>query len=72
MSPRLEDDRCGGIVEIIPPARKSCGELFLCDCCRQRKSPDNFDQDAFGICNDCLCSDPISMIADLNGMVRPA
>jgi hypothetical protein len=47
------------LVEILPPARFSrCGSV-VCDCCHQRKSKDEFDEDAFGICSECICSDAI-------------
>lgn len=47
------------LVEILPPARFSCPGAVVCDCCRQRKSRDEFDEDAFGICSECLCSDVV-------------
>ncbi|MHC2529945.1 hypothetical protein ACVMH6_001715 [Rhizobium leguminosarum] len=49
------------LVEILPPARSAhCGSV-VCDCCHQRKSKDEFDEDAFGICSECICSDVAPM-----------
>ncbi|WP_155951321.1 hypothetical protein [Rhizobium mesoamericanum] len=45
------------IVEILPPARFSYHGTVVCDCCHQRKSRDEFDEDAFGICAECIGSD---------------
>jgi hypothetical protein len=45
--------------EILAPTRFSCHRTFVCDCCRQKKSEDEFDEDALGICAECLESDAI-------------
>ncbi|MBX5273309.1 hypothetical protein HJB99_32515 [Rhizobium sp. NLR17b] len=44
-------------VEIIAPTRLSCRGTVICDCCRQMKSNDDFDEDALGICLECLGTD---------------
>lgn len=44
-------------VEILPPTRHSRRATVICDCCRQLKSKDEFDEDAFDICTECLDSD---------------
>ncbi|MBY5714738.1 hypothetical protein [Rhizobium leguminosarum] len=45
------------LVEILPPVRLSCRGTTVCDCCHQRKGRDEFDEDAFGICAECIGSD---------------
>jgi len=59
---RLEESP---LAEILPPARFSYRGTVVCDCCRQRKSTCDFDEDAFGICSECLCSDvaPMDLMA---------
>jgi hypothetical protein len=47
------------LVEILAPTRFSCRGTVVCDCCRQWKSKDEFDEDAFGICVECLGTDAI-------------
>jgi hypothetical protein len=47
----------GPVIEILPPAKFACGGTVVCDCCHQRKSGDEFDEDAFGICAECIGSD---------------
>lgn len=49
------------IVEILRPQRLSCRGTVVCDCCHQRKGRDEFDEDAFGICSECICSDMVAM-----------
>ncbi|MHC2574698.1 hypothetical protein ACVMH6_007026 [Rhizobium leguminosarum] len=49
------------VIEILPPPRLSCLGTVVCDCCHQRKSRDEFDEDAFGICSECICSDVAPM-----------
>ncbi|MHC2568063.1 hypothetical protein ACVMH6_000391 [Rhizobium leguminosarum] len=44
-------------VEILPPERLSCRGTVVCDCCHQRKGREEFDEDAFGICSECIRSD---------------
>jgi len=59
---RLGESR---LAEILPPAKFSHRGTVVCDCCRQRKSGGDFDEDAFGICSECLCSDvaPVDLMA---------
>lgn len=50
-------------LEILAPMR-SCRDAIVCDCCRRAKSPDDFDEDGFGICCDCLDSDALIVKLD--------
>lgn len=45
--------------EIIAPPRFSCRGAVVCDCCRQSRSKDEFDEDALGSCAECLGSDAV-------------
>jgi hypothetical protein len=49
------------LVEILPPTRFSHRGTAVCDYCHQRKSRDEFDEDAFGICSECICSDVVAV-----------
>jgi hypothetical protein len=44
-------------IEIIPPAK--CSSELICECCTRPKSSQDFDEDSFGICSDCLASGAI-------------
>lgn len=57
--PRPEAEH--GVVEFIVPARMTSLNSAVCDCCRRRKAACEFDDDSFGICEDCLCSDSLSL-----------
>ncbi len=56
-------DRAGEsrLVEILPPMRFSPSGTVVCDCCHQRKRRDEFDEDALGICSECICSDVVAV-----------
>ena len=45
------------VAEIIPPAK--CSRRLICECCSEPKGPQDFDEDSFGICSECLGSDAI-------------
>lgn len=51
------------LLEILAPTR-SCRGNIVCDCCRQPRSASDFDDDGFGICSDCLSSDPLLVELD--------
>ena len=68
MSEPLEDARYNPFIEIIPPENRPFAGRLVCDCCRQRKPADAFDRDAFGICDDCICSDAFAIIGDVDGV----
>jgi hypothetical protein len=44
-------------VEILAPKKFAFNRTVICDCCRRRKSQDEFDEDGLGICAECLGSD---------------
>ncbi|MFW2231649.1 hypothetical protein EHH54_10330 [Rhizobium leguminosarum] len=59
-----ESANCAGespVIEILPPGRSFCRGTVVCDCCHQRKSRDEFDEDTFGICAQCIGSDVVAM-----------
>lgn len=43
-------------VEILVP-EKLCRAVMICDCCRRPKSANDFDEEGFGICDECLRPD---------------
>ncbi len=58
-----EPANCAGedpVIEILPPGR-SCRGTVVCDSCHQLKSRDEFDQDGFGICAECIVSGVVAM-----------
>lgn len=55
-------------VEIIPPVK--CARPLICECCRQPKSPLDFDEDSFGICSECLGSDAVLVTRPLPSLHR--
>lgn len=50
-------------IEILAPTPSHRGGR-ICDCCRCAKGYDDFDEDGFGICCDCLNSD--NLLIDLD------
>ncbi|KOF22380.1 hypothetical protein AC244_02260 [Ensifer adhaerens] len=51
------------LLEILAPMR-ACRGTIVCDCCRRARSTDDFDEDCFGICCDCLTSDELFVELD--------
>jgi len=49
------------VIEILPPRPALGGKIVICDCCRQRRYACEFDEDACGICSECLDSDAMPM-----------
>jgi hypothetical protein len=48
----------GIVMEILSPTRAPRPGSTICDCCRQPRSAEEFDQDCCGICVTCLeCDD---------------
>jgi hypothetical protein len=45
-------------VEILVP-EKFYRAVMICDCCRRPKSANDFDEEGFGICDECLRSDAL-------------
>lgn len=58
-------------LEILVPTR-SCRGAIVCDCCRRARSADNFDEDCFGICCDCLESDALLVELDASMEFDPS
>ncbi|MDP9762090.1 MULTISPECIES: hypothetical protein [Agrobacterium] len=57
------------LLEILAP-KPACCSTIVCDCCRRARSADNFDEDCFGICCDCLDSDVLLVQLDASIKVR--
>lgn len=51
------------VLEKLVPTR-SCRGTSICDCYRWARSVDEFDEDCFGICCDCLDSDELLVELD--------
>lgn len=50
-------------VEILEPQKLSRCQNIRCDCCRELRAPEEFEQDSCGICVTCLeCDD---LVVDL-------
>ncbi|UJW77757.1 hypothetical protein [Rhizobium sp. SL42] len=59
MAEHVARDVSDTVFEILPPSRARSQEVIACDCCRKRKLACEFDEDGFGICCECLCSDAV-------------
>ncbi|TCR64338.1 hypothetical protein [Rhizobium sp. BK376] len=46
------------LVEFLVP-EKLCRAVMICECCRRPKSANDFDEEGFGICEECLRSDAL-------------
>lgn len=55
------------LIEILVPSRRCHGQTKICDCCQQARNPKEFEDDAFGICAECLTGD--TPLADLDAFV---
>lgn len=59
------------VPEILAP-RPACHSTIVCDCCRRARSADNFGEDCFGICSDCIDSDALLVELDPSIALRPS
>jgi hypothetical protein len=61
--------RDGNVMEILSPTLVAGPGSPICDCCRQPRSAEEFDQDCCGICMTCLeCDD---MLVDVEPEASP-
>lgn len=51
-------------LEILAPKPTYRGAI-VCDCCRRAQSAEDFGEDCFGICCDCLDSDVLLIELDV-------
>lgn len=61
MSEKTRPEATDSVVEFIVPTRMTSLNSAVCDCCRMRKAAREFDDDSFGICEDCLCGDSLPL-----------